>query len=94
MLLRKGGSGVIANPQPSHAWLSGQMARPPRKLAWFSSAPLAGFSSAVDPLGLDGVRLAAAAFDRCRRLVAADQLPGEIETALGQHGGAFGQFLG
>lgn len=27
MLLRKDGSGVIAIPQPSHAWLSGQMAR-------------------------------------------------------------------
>ena len=27
MLLRKEGSGVIAIPQPSHAWLSGQMAR-------------------------------------------------------------------
>jgi hypothetical protein len=27
MLLRKDGPGVIAIPQPSHAWLSGQMAR-------------------------------------------------------------------
>lgn len=35
MLLRKDGSGVIAIPQPCHAWLSGRMARPRRKLAWF-----------------------------------------------------------
>jgi hypothetical protein len=27
MLLRKDGSGVVAIPQPSHAWISGQMAR-------------------------------------------------------------------
>ncbi len=35
MLLRKDGSGVIAIPQPCHAWLSGRMAPPRRKLAWF-----------------------------------------------------------
>jgi hypothetical protein len=62
-LLRKDGLDVIAISQPCHAWLSGQMARPSRKLAWFWSAPLVGFYSAVDDLGLDGVRLAAAAFD-------------------------------
>jgi len=39
MLLRKDGLDVIAIPQPCHAWLSGQMARPRRKLAWFCSAP-------------------------------------------------------
>ncbi len=94
MLRRKDGSDVIAIPQPCHAWLSGQIARPRRKQAWFCSAPLAGFYSAVDPLGLDGVRLAAAAFDRCRGLVAGDEMTREIETALRQHGRAFGKLLG
>jgi hypothetical protein len=28
MLLRKDGSGVIAIPQPRHAWLAGQMGAP------------------------------------------------------------------
>jgi hypothetical protein len=32
MLLRKDGLGMIAIPQPSHAWLSGQMARQGRLL--------------------------------------------------------------
>ncbi|MDQ6702857.1 MAG: hypothetical protein M3Z96_06990 [Pseudomonadota bacterium] len=94
MLLRKDGSGVIAIPRPCHGWLSGQMARPRRKLAWFCSAPLAGFYFAVDPLGLDGVRLATAAFDRCWGFVAGDEMTREIETALREHGRAFGKLLG
>jgi hypothetical protein len=49
MLLRKDGSGLITIPQPRHAWLAGQMTRPRRNLAWFCSAPLGGFCSAVDP---------------------------------------------
>jgi hypothetical protein len=36
MLLRKDGPGVIAVPRPSHAWLSGQMARPNRNWPGFA----------------------------------------------------------
>jgi hypothetical protein len=54
---------VIAIALPCRAWLSCQMARPRRKLAWFCSTPLVGSYSAIDPLDLDGVRLATAAFD-------------------------------
>jgi len=42
---------------------------------------------------LDGVRLAAAALDRCRRLVAGDKVGRKIETAFGEHGRTFSQFL-
>ena len=63
MLLRKESFGVIAISQPCHAWLSCQMARASRKLAWFCSALLIGSYSAVDDLDLDRVGLAAAAFD-------------------------------
>ena len=51
MLLRKDGSGVIAIPQPSHAWLSGQMAR-----AW-------GNEHFAAPMPYDEVCLAAEQHD-------------------------------
>ena len=45
-----------------------------------------GRLSADGRLGLDGMRLAAAAFDGCRGLVAGDEMTREVETALCEHG--------
>ncbi len=84
MLLRKDGSGVIAIAQQCRAWLSGQMARPRRKLAWFCSAPFRFRWRA--PCGRR-VR-------SMRGFVAGDEMTREIETALREHGRAFGKLLG
>src|SRR6516164_10828396 len=53
----------------------------------------ATLTPAIANQGLDGVRLAAAALDRCRRLVAGDKVGRKIETAFGEHGRTFSQFL-
>jgi len=55
---------------------------------------LARVNGQVGPLGLDGMCLTAAAFDGGRGLVAGDEMTREIETALCEHGRAFGKLPG